>query len=39
MGGVATNTGVMIQGYRLRGRGEDPGAVVAVNGGQEAAER
>ena len=38
MGGGATNPGGLQQVYRLRGRGEATGIVVAANGGQEAAE-
>ena len=38
VGGVVTNIGGLQQGDRLKGMGEAPGAVVAANGGQEAAE-
>ena len=38
MGGVASNVGGLRQRYRLRGRREEPGAVVAENGGQKADE-
>ena len=38
MGGVATNIGGLRQPDRLQGIGEAPEAIVAANGGQEAAE-
>ena len=38
MGGIDANTGDLRQGYRLKGRGETPLAMMSVNSGLEAAE-